>query len=100
MGIEPETANKRIQATTHANSSFRSSEQQLRWTLGLLAPPREYPLVRRSFGDSLETDIDDGPEVDSCGVIFGLTTAPCALARCGAPVWCHRFFGAGPRTHQ
>jgi len=57
--------------------------------------------MRRSFGDSLETDMDDDPEIASCGGgIFGLTTAPCALARCGAPVWRHRIFGVGPRPHQ
>ncbi len=44
--------------------------------------------MRRSFGDSLETDMDDDPEIASCGGgIFGLTTAPArwraAARQCG-----------------
>src|SRR5712692_5315831 len=54
--------NRRKEATTHANSSVRPSEQQVEWTLDLLARPREYPPMRPSFGDSLETVLEDDPE--------------------------------------
>ena len=61
MGIEPETAERRNQATTHANSSIRQSEQRVDRRLDLFARPRRYPQMRLSFGDSLETSLDDDP---------------------------------------
>ena len=57
----PKPLNKRNQATTHANSSFRPSEQRVDRRLDLFARPRHYPQMRLSFGDSLETSFDDDP---------------------------------------
>ena len=39
----------------HANSSFRPSDQQVESSLEFFSSPREYPQMRPSFGDSLET---------------------------------------------
>src|SRR2546425_12599619 len=61
MGIELETAERRNQPTTHANSSIRPSEQRVDRRLDLFARPRHYPQMRLSFGDSLETGFDDNP---------------------------------------
>ena len=54
--------NKRNQATSHANSSFRPSEQRVDRRLDLFARPRHYPQMRLSFGDSLETSLDNDPK--------------------------------------
>src|SRR5436305_6613832 len=51
----PKPLNKRNQATTHANSSFRPSDQEVESALEFLSSARAYPEIRRSFGDSLET---------------------------------------------
>ncbi len=65
MGIEPETAERRNQATTHANSSIRPSEQRVDRRLDLFARPRHYPQMRLSLGDSLETGFDDNAGIAS-----------------------------------
>jgi hypothetical protein len=62
MGIEPETAERRNQATTHANASIRPSEQRVDRRLDLFARPRHCPQMRLSFGDSLETTSTTIPE--------------------------------------
>src|SRR5438132_13954119 len=71
MGIELETAERRNQPTTHANSSIRPSEQRVDRRLALLAGPRHYPQMRLSFGDSLETGFDDNPGATAGSVGYG-----------------------------
>src|SRR5439155_14916604 len=67
----PKPLNKRNQATTHANSSFRPSEQRVDRRLDLFARPRHYPQMRLSFGDSLETSFDDDPKGAAGSVGYG-----------------------------
>ena len=67
----PKPLNKRNQATSHANSSFRPSEQRVDRRLDLFARPRHYPQMRLSFGDSLETGFDDNPGGTAGSVGYG-----------------------------
>src|SRR2546427_12529713 len=80
MGIELETAERRNQPTTHANSSIRPSEQRVDRRLDLFARPRHYPQMRLSFGDSLETSLDDDPKGAAGSVGYGDAPRPHPVA--------------------
>jgi hypothetical protein len=95
--------NERNQATTHAQFVVRPSEQQLEWTLDLLAHPREYPASRHSFGDSLETALDDDPEVRRFYLSLpSPPLAPCfrSLAACLRGYRQHQANKADPGEHS
>src|SRR5439155_24834968 len=62
--------------TTHANSSFRFSDRYDESTLEFLTYPREYPQMLPSFGDSLETPLDDDREEGRFDLLGEMNTKP------------------------